>query len=102
MYAVIAHSGQQFKVTEGEEFTVDRIDGEVGSTIDLTEVLLLGGKKVSVGTPTVDGATVTVEILAHELSDKRSTFKYVRTRRTRVGRGFRPSITRLKVQSIKS
>ena len=102
MYAIIAHSGQQFTVSEGDVINVDRILAEIGSTQELSDVLLIGGDKVKVGTPTVKGAKVTVEVMAHELGDKRNSFKYRRTRRSRVGRGFRPSTTRLKVQSIKA
>ena len=102
MYAIIAHSGQQFTVSEGDVINVDRILAEIGSTQELSDVLLIGGDKVKVGTPHVKGAKVTVEVMAHELGDKRNSFKYRRRHRSRVGRGFRPSTTRLKVQSIKA
>ena len=102
MYAVIAHSGQQFRLSEGDELVLDRIQAEAGSTIDITDVLLIGGDKVKVGNPTVKGAKVTLEVLGNELGDKRSTFKYRRTRRSRVGKGFRPSLTRVKVAKIKA
>ena len=67
MYAVIAHSGQQFRLSEGDEVTLDRINAEVGASIDIDEVLLIGGDKVKVGNPTVKGAKVTVEVLALSL-----------------------------------
>ena len=102
MYAVIAHSGQQFRLSEGDEVTLDRIEAEVGSSIDIEEVLLIGGDKVKVGNPTVKGAKVTLEVLGNELGDKRSTFKYSPTRRSRVRKAQRPSFTRVKVTKIKA
>jgi large subunit ribosomal protein L21 len=102
MYAVIAHSGLQFRVSEGDEVLFDQISAEAGSTIDISEVLLIGGDKVKVGNPTVKGAKVTFEVLGNELGDKRSTFKYRRTRRSRVRKAQRPSFTRVKVTKIKA
>ena len=102
MYAVIAHSGQQFRLSEGDEITLDRIDAEVGASIDIDEVLLIGGDKVKVGNPTVKGAKVTLEVLANVLGEKRSTFKYRPTRRSRVRKAQRPSYTRVKVTKIKA
>ncbi len=102
MYAIIAHSGKQIRVQQSDEVVLDRITAEVGSTVEITDVLMIGGDNVKVGTPNVDGASVTVEVLSHELGDKRDVFKYRRTRRTRVRRGFRPSITTVRVQSIQA
>ena len=100
MYAIIAHSGKQYRVSEGDELELDRTTEEVGAQIEVNEVLLIGGDKTQVGTPHVKGATVTLEVLSHDLGDKRSTFKYTARQRTRVGRGFRPSTTTVRVQSI--
>jgi large subunit ribosomal protein L21 len=102
MYAVIAHSGQQFRLEEGDELTLDRINAEAGSTVDIDDVLLIGGDNVKVGNPTVKGAKVTLEVLGQELGDKRSTFKYRPTRRSRVRKAQRPSLTRVKVTKIKA
>ena len=52
------------------------------------------------GTPHVDGAKVTLAVLSHDLAEKRSTFKYTARQRTRVGRGFRASTTKVRVESI--
>ena len=102
MYAVIAHSGQQFRLAEGDELVLDRINAEAGDSVDIDDVLLIGGDKVKVGNPTVKGAKVTLEVLGQELGDKRSTFKYRPTRRSRVRKGQRPSFTRVKVTKIKA
>lgn len=102
MYAVIAHSGQQFRLAEGDELVLDRINAETGDSVDIDNVLLIGGDKVKVGNPTVKGAKVTLEVLGQELGDKRSTFKYRPTRRSRVRKAQRPSYTRVKVTKIKA
>ena len=100
MYAIIAHSGKQYRVSEGDELELDRISDEVGSNVEVAEVLLIGGDETKVGTPHVDGAKVTLAVLSHDLADKRSTFKYTARQRTRVGRGFRASTTKVRVESI--
>ena len=100
MYAIIAHSGKQYRVAEGDELELDRISDEVGTSVEVSEVLLIGGDETKVGTPHVDGAKVTLEVISHGLGDKRSTFKYTARQRTRVGRGFRASTTKVRVQSI--
>ena len=102
MYAVIAHSGKQYRVSEDDLVDVDRISAEVGSTFDITEVLLVSGDDVKIGTPKVDGAAVTVEVISHDLGEKRDVFKYRSTHRSRVRRGFRPATTRLRVQRIQA
>lgn len=102
MYAVIAHSGQQFRLEEGQVLLLDRINAEAGSSIDIDDVLLIGGDNVKVGNPTVKGAKVTLEVLGDELGDKRSTFKYRPTRRSRVRKAQRPAFTRVKVTKIKA
>ncbi len=102
MYAVISHSGKQYRLAEGDEVVLDQVTAEPGASIDIEDVLLIGGDKVKVGTPTVKGAKVTVEVLGNELGNKRSTFKYRRTRRSRVRMGQRPAHTRVKVTKIKA
>ena len=100
MYAIIAHSGKQYRISEGDELELDRIEDEVGAKLEVAEVLFIGGEETHVGTPHVKGAKVTLEVISHDLGDKRSTFKYTPRQRTRVGRGFRASITKVRVQSI--
>lgn len=100
MYAVVIAGSKQFKVSEGDTIVVDRLDADVGSSVTLDQVLLVGGDKVQVGAPTVAGASVKAEVVDHHLGEKRVRFHYMRTRRTRVLNGFRPSFTTLRVTSI--
>ncbi|MDP6934136.1 MAG: 50S ribosomal protein L21 [Myxococcota bacterium] len=100
MYAIVAVGGKQYRVNEGTTFTVDRVDAEVGSTLELAQVLAIGGDEPRVGTPVVENAKVQAEVLAHPLGTKREAFKYRRTRRSRVSRGSRPRQTTLRVTAI--
>ena len=100
MYAIIQTCGKQYKVAEGDLLTVDHIAKDPGSTIEFDQVLAIGGDKAKVGAPTVKGAKVTAEVVGHELGEKRVTFKYVRRRRSRHIRGFRPSHTTLRIQKV--
>lgn len=102
MYAVVVSGGRQYRVSEGDSITVDRLVAEVGSTIELKQVLMIGGEGVEprVGTPSVEGALVKADVIAHVLGEKRESFRFTRTRRTRVRRGFRPSHTTLTITAI--
>jgi len=102
MYAIIRSGGQQYRVAEGDTITVKRLDAEVGATFELGDVLLVGGGEggLKVGAPNVEGAKVVAKVEGHGKGEKRDMFKYTRTRRHRVQRGFRPSETTLSIQSI--
>jgi large subunit ribosomal protein L21 len=100
MYAVVETSGHQFKVSVGDTVTVDRLDAEVGVTLSLDRVLLLGGDSVVVGSPVIPGVTVTARIVEHMLGEKTITRKYRRRQRRRRRVGFRASLTRIEILSI--
>ena len=81
----------------------DTVHGRFPNTVEVAgDSIAVGGDKVKVGNPTVKGAKVTLEVIGNELGDKRSTFKYRPTRRSRVRKGQRPSYTRVKVTKIKA
>jgi len=103
MYAVVVSGGKQHKVSQGDTLVVDRLDAEVGSAIELGPVLLVGGEGCDgtrIGTPGVEGAKVTATVVSHDLGEKKETFKYRRTRSSRVSRGFRASLTTLSITEI--
>lgn len=100
MYAIVETSGRQFRVEPGKKITVDRMAAEVGSTITLDKVLLVEGDQLTVGTPTVAGASVSARVLAHGQGDKVMTFKYRRRRRSRRTVGFRAKQTTLEILGI--
>ena len=100
MFAIIANGGKQYRVATGDKVVVDRMDVEVGASINIDQVLLGSGDDSKVGTPNVDGAKVVVKVLDHHKGEKVITFKYRPTRRMRKRKGYRHSHTTLEVVSI--
>ena len=69
MYAVIQTGGKQYRVAEGDTIRVEKLTGDVGSKVEFTDILMVGGEKVEVGKPHVGGAKVTAEIIAQDDHD---------------------------------
>ncbi len=101
MYAVIRTGGKQYRVAAGDVVEVEKLDGAVGESITLEDVLLVSnGDAVQVGTPRVDGASVTAKITGQYRGNKIMVFKYRPKKRIRVRKGHRQYITRLQIQSV--
>ena len=91
----------QTKVTPDEILDVPRLAGEPGASLRFDQVLLVGdGDKISVGRPTVQGASVSAEILEHRRGEKLRIFKFKRRRDYRRRRGYRDELTRIRVTAI--
>ncbi|WP_020677299.1 50S ribosomal protein L21 [Geopsychrobacter electrodiphilus] len=102
MYAVIKTGGKQYKVSEGDLFKVELIEGAVGETVELDQVLMVGGAEVKIGTPLVPGAKVMAQIVAQEKDKKILVFHSRRRKGYRKKNGHRQPITRLKVAAIEA
>jgi len=103
MYAVIATGGKQYKVTKGETLRVEKLAGDEGSTVKLDNVLMVAdGDQVSVGTPTLDKATVTAKITAHGRGKKVEIIKFRRRKHSRTQAGHRQDYTEIEVTDIKA
>ena len=101
MYAVIKTGGKQYKVTEGDVLKVEKLNAEVNTTVELTEVLLVaGGDNVKVGKPLVEGTRVVVEVLSQGKGPKVINFKYKPKKASHRKRGHRQLFTEVKVTSI--
>ncbi|WP_074016871.1 50S ribosomal protein L21 [Fusobacterium massiliense] len=101
MYAVIKTGGKQYKVTEGDVLRVEKLNAEVNTTVELTEVLLVAGDNtVKVGSPLVEGAKVVVEVLSHGKGAKVINFKYKPKKASHRKKGHRQLFTEVKVTSI--
>ncbi len=101
MYAVVETGGKQYKVQPDETLQVERLPAEVGATVELDRVLLVGdGDAVEVGQPTVAGARVIAEVIAQEKGDKIIVFRYKRKVRYRRKTGHRQQLTRLRIKEI--
>jgi len=102
-YAVIRTGGKQYTVREGDSLNIERIDGDPGSTVTLTDVLMVAdGDNVTVGTPLVTGAAVTAEIVEHGKGEKIHVFHYKAKVRYSKRTGHRQQFTRLAIRGITS
>jgi large subunit ribosomal protein L21 len=101
MYAVVRSGGKQYSVREGQQFEVETLSGSEGAQLELTDVLLIGdGDQITVGTPTVPGARVMVEILGHARAKKVTSFKFKPKTHYKRTVGHRQPLTRLAVREI--
>ena len=103
MYAVIESGGKQYKVVPGAIVAVERLPAEVGTTVKLDRVLLIqGDNDLTIGTPTIPGASVTGEVVAQGRARKIVVFKKKRRKNYRRTRGHRQAYTSLKITEIKA
>lgn len=100
MFAVIKTGGRQYRVVPDDVLEVGKIEGEVGTIVQLSEVLMVGGDTPVVGLPTVAGASVAVEVLDHKRGPKVIAFKKRRRKNSRRKRGYRDEITVLRISEI--
>lgn len=101
MYAVLRTGGKQYRVGPGDILEVEKLDGSVGDSITLDDVLLIAdGEDVTVGQPVVEGASVTARITGQYRGKKVLAFRYRAKKRIRVRRGHRQYLTRLEIDSI--
>ena len=102
MYAVVTIGGQQFKVTEAQKLFVPLLEQEVGDTVEFSQVLMFSDDtNIKIGTPTVDGLSVTAKVLAHIKDDKVWVFKKKRRKGYRKLNGHRQRLTQIAIESIK-
>lgn len=101
MYAIVEIAGQQFRVENNQEIFVHRLEGNAGDALNFDKVLLISGEEgTRVGTPTVDGASVSATIVGHDRGDKVIVFKKKRRKGYRVKNGHRQSFTRIRINAI--
>jgi large subunit ribosomal protein L21 len=101
MYAIIRSGGKQYRVKAGEQVRVEALAAEVGSTVSLEEVLLVGtGDGVKVGAPLVSGAKIKATVVSHGRGDKVKIFKLRRRKHYQKTQGHRQSYTELRIDDI--
>jgi len=100
VYAVIQTGGKQYRVEVGSKLRLEKIDGNVGETVTLAEVLLVGGESPRIGRPVIDGASVEAKILEQGLAKKIKVYKKKRRQGYERTRGHRQPYTRIEVQKI--
>jgi len=101
MYAVVRSGGKQARVSPGDSVRLERIPGDVGESIQLAEVLMVGDDgEPRIGTPLVDGAMVVGTITAQGRGDKIIVFKMKRRKGYRRKQGHRQEYTELRIDRI--
>ena len=100
MFAVIKTGGRQYRVVPDDVLEIGKIAGDVGTIVQLGEVLLVGGDTPVLGAPTVAGASVAAEVLDHKRGPKVIAFKKRRRKNSRRKRGYRDEITVLRITEI--
>ena len=101
MFAVIRTGGKQYRVSPNDVLKVEKIEAEAGSTVTFTDVLAVGGEgKLTLGAPTVAGASVTATVVAQDKLDTVLIFKKRRRQNSRRKNGHRQPITVLRVSEI--
>ena len=100
MFAVIKTGGKQYRVAANDVITVGRLSGDVGASVELGEVLLLGGDTPQVGAPLVEGARVAAEIVEHTRGEKVIAFKKRRRQNSKRKRGHRQDLTVIRITDI--
>ena len=100
MFAVIKTGGRQYRVVPNDVLEIGKIEGQVGTIVQLGEVLVVGGDTPVLGVPTVAGASVAAEVLDHKRGPKVIAFKKRRRKNSRRKRGYRDEITVLRITEI--
>src|SRR5690606_33650047 len=101
-YAIIRTGGKQYRVREGDQIEVERLDADEGAEVTLSEVLLVqgGGGDPAVGTPLVDGAAVKARVDVQARQPKVRVYNFKNKTRQRRLKGHRQPVTRLTITSI--
>lgn len=102
MYAIVEIAGKQFKVSKEQRLYTPKLQSEVGDLLTFDKVLLLGDEQgaVAVGSPMLDGVTITAKVLEHTKGDKVIVFKKKRRNGYKVKRGHRQNHTRIVIEDI--
>jgi large subunit ribosomal protein L21 len=100
MFAVIRTGGKQYRVATEDVIQVDKVKGDPGEIVQFGEVLLLGGEGVTLGAPTIPGASVAGEVLEQGRGSKIIVFKKRRRKNSRRKRGHRQEFTLIRITEI--
>lgn len=101
MYAIVRTGGKQYQVASGDQVRVEKLEGSVGDSIDLNDVLMVAdGEEIKIGQPVLDNAKVTATIAEQGKEKKVIIFKKKRRKGYRLKKGHRQSYTALKIEDI--
>jgi large subunit ribosomal protein L21 len=100
MFAVIKTGGKQYRVAAGDKLKIEKIEGEPGKIVQIGDVLVVGGDSVTLGVPTISGASVAAQVLEQSRGPKVIAFKKRRRKNSRRKRGHRQDYTVVRIKSI--
>ena len=100
MYAVIATGGKQYKVSEGDIITIEKLGVDAGEKVTFDQVLAVSGDDLKVGNPTVSGATVEASVVKEGRAKKVIVYKYKRKTGYHKKNGHRQAYTQVKIEKI--
>ena len=100
MYAIIATGGKQYKVSEGDIITIEKLGVEAGEKVTFDQVLAVSGDSMKVGNPTVTGATVEASVVKEGRGKKVIVYKYKRKTGYHKKNGHRQAFTQVKIDKI--
>jgi len=104
VYAIIRAGGKQYRVEKGDVVRVERLDGVVGSSVTIDDVLLVsaGENDVKVGSPRVEGASVVGTVVEQTRGPKLRIFKYKKRKHYRRTRGHRQHETAVRIDTVRA
>lgn len=103
MFAVVKTGGKQYRVAEGQILRIEKIEANEGDTIQLSDVLMLGnGESVTIGSPLIEGASVSAEVRSQARTRKIDIIKFRRRKHYRKHQGHRQHFTEIQIISIKA
>lgn len=100
MFAIIETGGKQVKVEEGQTIWVEKLDVNEGDSFTFDQVLFVGGDSVKVGSPVVEGASVTAKVEKQGRGKKITVFKYKAKKNYKRKQGHRQPFTKLTIEKI--
>ena len=102
MYAIIRTGGKQYRVEKGDVVRVERLEGAVGTTVTLTDVLLVAGDgEPRVGSPRLEGVSVQGTVVEQDRDAKIRVFKYKKRKHYRRTRGHRQAFTAVRIEAVR-
>ena len=100
MYAIIETGGKQYKVSEGDVVFIEKLDVNEGETVKFDKVLAVSGDNMVIGTPVVEGASVSATVLENGKAKKIIVFKYKPKKGSKTKQGHRQPYTKVKIEKI--
>lgn len=100
MFAIIKTGGKQYRAEEGRELLIEKLEGEPGSAVTFSEVLLTGPDPVKLGHPLLEGVTVAGEIVSQERGEKVIAIRYKAKKDVHKRQGHRQRLTRVRITAI--